>query len=176
MDSGYKKSENAIRTAIKSNVRMKKPSDRLQIVIYYKSAKTKNLIMRNNMTPRIRDLAKTHLIYDFDCEEGECEHLPTQKKRYTGLTTCTKSRRLSYHLQNGSIKNHFLEKHQRRITREEIVTWTSSRYCERDTRRLEFLESLIIRFEDPELNKQDTGKRRILRLFGSTVLTTSPQE
>merc|ERR1711916_407773 len=114
MGSGYKRSENAIRTAIKSNVRMKEPSDRLQIVIYHKSAKTKNLIMRNNMTPRIRDLAKTHLIYDFDCKEGECEHLPTQKKRYTGLTTCTKSRRLSMHLQNGSIKNHFLEKHKRK--------------------------------------------------------------
>ena len=176
MDSRHKKSEDTIKTAIRTNVRMKKTSDRLQIVIYYKSSKTKNLIMRNNMTPKIRDLAKTNLIYDFDCQEGECEHLPTQKKRYSGLTTCTKSRRLSMHLQNGAIKNHFLQKHKRKITREEIVAWTTSRYFERDTRRLEILESLIIRFEDPELNKQDTGKRRILRLFGSNVSTTSPQE
>ena len=132
--------------------------------------------MRNNMTPPKRELAKTHLIYDFDCRKGECEHLPIQKRRYTGLTTCTKSRRLSFHLQSGAIQKHFLEKHGRKITREEIVAWTSSRCFERDTRRLEILESLIIRFEDPELNKQDTGKRRILRLFGSTVMTTSPQE
>ena len=132
--------------------------------------------MRNNMTPKIRDLAKTNLIYDFDCQEGECEHLPIQQKRYSGLTTCTKSRRLSFHLQNGAIKTHFINQHKRKITREEIVNWTTSRYYERDTLRLEILESLIIRFEDPEINKQETGKRRTLRLFGSTVLTTSPEE
>ena len=174
MDSMYKKREHAIRTAITSNVRMKEPSNRLQIVIYYKSAKTKNLIMRNNMTPKIRDLAKTNLIYDFDCNEGECEHLPIQERRYSGLTTCTLSRRLSFHLQNGAIKNHFLEKHTRKITRGEIVACTKSRYFERDILRLQILESLIIRYEDPEINKQETGKRRKLLLFGSTVLTTSP--
>ena len=175
MDSKYKKSEDAIRTAIRSNVKVKKPSDRLQIAIYYKFTKTKNLIMHNNMSAKICELAKTNLIYDFDCQEGECEHLPTQKKRYSGLTTCTKSRRLSYHLQNGAIKTHFLNQHKRKITREEIVAWTTTRYYERDTLRLEILESLIIRYEDPEINKQETGKRRTLRLFGSTVLTTSPQ-
>ena len=132
--------------------------------------------MRNNLTPKVRNLAKTHLIYDFQCEEGECADLPIKERRYSGLTTCTLSRRLSYHLQNGAIKEHFLEKHKRNITREEIVNYTKIWYYERDVRRLEILESLIIRFEDPELNKQDTGKRRILRLFGSTVLTTSPQE
>ena len=175
MDNMYKKREHAIRTAISSNVRVKEPSDRLQIVIYYKSAKTRNLIMRNNMTPKIRELAKTNLIYDFDCKEGECEHLPIQQKRYTGLTKCTLSRRLSYHLQNGAIKDHFMQKHKRKITREEIVDCTRSRYFERDTLRLEILESLLIRYEDPEINKQETGKRRKLLLFGSTVLTTSPQ-
>ena len=132
--------------------------------------------MRNNMTPKIRDLAKTNLIYDFDCQEGESEHLTIQQKRYSGLTTCTISRRLSMNLQNGAFKNHFLQTHKRKITREEIVAWTTSRYYERDTHRLEIPESLIIRYEDPEINKQDTGKRRILRLFGSTILTTSPQE
>ena len=73
-------------------------------------------------------------------------------------------------------KKHFLSKHSRNITREEIVKYTRTRNFERDTPRLEILESLIIRFEDPEINKQDTGKRRKLRLFGTTVLTTSPQE
>ena len=155
---------------------MKNPSDRLQIVIYYKASKTRNLIMRNNMTPKVRDIAKTHLIYDFHCKEGECTHLPKHLVRYSGLTTCTLSRRLGYHLQNGAIKTHFSSKHSRNITREEIVSMTTTRYYERDTRRLEILESLIIRFEDPEINKQDTGKRRKLRLYGTTVLTSSPQE
>ena len=153
---------------------MKTQSDKLQIVIYYKSQKTRNLIMRNNMTTKVRDLAKTNLVYDFNCKEGECTHLPIQKKRYTGLTTCTLSRRLSFHLQNGAIKKHYEETHGRNITRTEIVECTKARYYERDTRRLEILESLIIRLEDPELNKQETGKRRVLKLFGTKVLTVPP--
>ena len=176
MTNKYKQSERAIKDAITSNVRVKDPSDHLQVVIYYKASKTRNLIMRNNLTPKVRDLAKTHLIYDFQCEEGECTHLPNKQTRYSGLTTCTLLRRLSFHVQNGAIKEDFLEKHKRKISREEIVNYTKTRYYERDVRRLEILESLIIRFEDPDINRQDTGKRRKLHLFGSTVLTSSPQE
>ena len=175
MNNQYKQSEKAIRTAISSNVRVKDPSDNIQIVIYYKSSKTKNLVMRNNMSPPVRDIAKTHLIYDFDCKEGECAHLPKQQRRYSGLTTCTLSRRLSFHLQNGAIQKHFLQKHGRKITRKEIVACTRTRCFERDTHRLDILESLIIRFADPEINRQDTGKRRTLRLFGNTVMTVSPE-
>ena len=120
------------------------------------------------------DLSMTNLIYDFNCPEGKCAHLPIQKKRYSGLTTCTLSRRLSLHLQNGAIKKHYEETHGRKIKREEIVVNTRARYYERDTRRLEILESLIIRFEDPELNKQDTGKCRVLKHFGTKVLTVPP--
>ena len=131
--------------------------------------------MRNNITPKVRDIAKTHLIYDFNCKEGECEHLPLPKRRYCGLTTCTLSRRLSCHLQTGAIQSHFLEKHGRKITRAEIVEGTRARYYERDINRLEILESLIIRFEEPELNKQDTGKQRTLKLFGTRVMTATDQ-
>ena len=174
MSHNYKKSEKSLRKVITSTVKVNNPSDTLQLVIYYKSSKTRNLIMRNNLTPKVRDLAKTHLIYDFDCNEGECTHLPIQKRRYSGLTTCTLSRRLLLHIQNGAIKKHFEEKHGRNITRQEIVDGTKARYYERELRRLEILESLIIRFEDPDINKQDTGKKRILKLFGTKVLTVSP--
>ena len=111
-------------------------------------------------------LAKTNLIYDFECQEGVCRHLPTREARYTGLTTCTISRRLSYHLSNGAIQSHFLQKHGRKISRTEIVEWTKIRVCERDTNRLEIWESLIILQEDPMLNRQDTGKKRILNVYG----------
>ena len=78
------------------------------------------------------------------------------------------------HIQNGAIRKHFEEKHGRNISRQEIVDGTKARYYERELHRLEILESLIIRFEDPELNKQDTGKKRILKLFGTKVITVSP--
>ena len=35
----------------------------------------------------------------------------------------------------------------------------------RDTNRLEILEALIINTEDPDINRQDAGKIRILRLY-----------
>lgn len=122
--------------------------------------------MKNNLMPKPRDLAKTNLIYDFQCQEGECQHLSTRETRYTGLTTCTISRRLSLHLSNGAIQSHFLEIHGRKISRNEIVERTKIRACESDTNRLEIWESLIILQEDPMLNRQDTGKKRILNVYG----------
>ena len=46
--------------------------------------------------------------------------------------------------------------------------FTKIRYQERDKNRLEILEALIIHFEDPEINKQHTGKIRILKLYGAS--------
>ena len=43
---------------------------------------------------------------------------------------------------------------------------TKARYYENDVQRLETLEALIIRFEEPVINRQDTGKKKILKLYG----------
>ena len=67
----------------------------------------------------------------------------------------------------GAIKKHAEQKHKRNITREEIVNMTKARYFLRDVRRLEILEALIIRFEDPVVNRQDTGKKKVLKLYGT---------
>ena len=75
------------------------------------------------------------------------------------------SRRLSYHLQNGALKEHFSLKHQRKLERKESELCLSIRYKENDVNRLEILEALMILKENPELNKQDTGSKRILLLF-----------
>ena len=125
--------------------------------------------MKNNLTPKIRDLARTNLIYDFLCSMGECSHLQKRSDRaYSGLTTCTLSRRLTLHLQNGAIKQHCIEKHGRKPTRSEIVEMTKARYYENDIQRLETLEALIILSEEPVINRQDTGKTKILKLFGTS--------
>ena len=44
---------------------------------------------------------------------------------------------------------------------------TKARYYENDYQRLEILEALVIRFEDPLINRQDTGKSKILKLYGT---------
>ena len=172
MHPNYKRNEKSLKDIINNNVKLINPSERLQVVIYYKSIKTSNLFMKNNLTPKLRELARTNLIYDFTCKTGECEHLPIQKKRYSGLTTCTLSRRLTLHLQNGAIKKHYESCHKRNITRREIEDMTKARYYQRDVRRLEILEALIIQREGPEINKQDTGKCKVLKLYGTVMQST----
>ena len=126
--------------------------------------------MRNNLQSKPRDLSRTRLVYDFNCQKDECIHLPLSQTQYTGLTTCQLTRRLSLHLQNGAPATHSLQVHKCKLSRKDIVSWTKIRYNESDVHRLEILESLIIRFEDPVLNRQDTGKKRILKLYGTDLL------
>ena len=92
MNPDYKKNEAAIRKIFKDHVRTVNTNDRLQFVIYYKSTTTRDLVMKNNLTPKLRELARTNLIYDFTCSIDECKHLSTKQVRYSGLTTCTLSR------------------------------------------------------------------------------------
>ena len=109
-----------------------------------------------------------NLIYEHICNIGECAHQTNRSDvTYIGLTTCTLSRRLTYHLQNGAIKEHGLNKHGRKPTRDEIVKMTKTRYYESDQQRLETLEALMILKEDPSINRQETGRKRVLKLFGS---------
>ena len=145
-----------------------------------KSLKTSNLVMRNNLRKE-RPLARSSLIYQFECPFDGCVHPIYGKQRYVGHTRCTLSRRLSMHLMNGSIKEHCFEKHNCKISRSQIVDNTSIRYYESDPVRLRILEALVIKFEKPCINSQETGLNRILRLylwlsvvFVWTLLSLSP--
>ena len=121
--------------------------------------------MKNNLSRQnLRTVAKCSVVYEFKCPMNECLH-SNHGQRYIGETVCSLSRRLSMHLQNGSIQDHFQNKHDRKITRQEIVDNTIIRYVEHNVSRLKTLESLLICFERPEINEQCTGMRRILRLF-----------
>lgn len=172
MNSRHKDDEKILKDLIRGKVTMK-DNNKLKLVIYYKSMKTRDFVMKNNLGKKVRDLSKTNVIYDSRCKRGGCEHLPNRNSTYSGFTTCTLSRRLTFHLQDGAIQRHNIAAHQSKVTRKEIETFTKIRYQENDTNRLEILEALIIHFEEPALNKQDTGKTRTLKLYGSTRVQTS---
>ena len=165
MNSAYKVDEKVLKKIINDNVRCKSENSRLQFVIYYNNMKTKNLVMKNNMSSKKHEMNLTNVIYQFNCPENECIHHPTVNHVYLGLTTCTLSRRLSLHLQNGAILKHSVDKHKEKITRKKAEESLKVRYRENHHERLEILEALMIMFEKPEINKQDTGKTRILTLF-----------
>jgi hypothetical protein len=166
MNSAYKVDEQILKKIIKDNVKCKDDNNKLNIIIYYKNTKTKSLAMRNNLTrKKSRQLDHKNIIYHFNCPKDECIRQQTVNNAYDGYTDCTLSRRLSMHLQNGAIKEHWLQVHGQKIDRKTIVECTKIRYREHDKTRLEILEALIILNEKPEINKQDTGKKRKLTIF-----------
>ena len=67
MNPNYKRDEQLLKRILKDHVNTKNPRDKLQLVIYYRSTKTRDLVMKNNLAPKVRDLAKTNLVYDFQC-------------------------------------------------------------------------------------------------------------
>ena len=150
---------------IRDNVTVKQSNNRLRIIIYYKNLKSCNLVMRNNLGKKPeRLLSKCSLVYQFTCPEDECIH-SISRQCYVGQTVCSLSRRLSNHLQNGAIKEHFDIVHHKKITRKVLEDNTIIRYVERDRQRLLLLEALIILLERPVLNQQFTGMNRVLTLF-----------
>ena len=89
MNSSYRKDEYSLREIIKENIKMKNADERMKLIIYYKTMKTNSMFMKNNLAPKLRDLAKTHTVYEFRCKKGECINLPKNKTVYVGLSTCT---------------------------------------------------------------------------------------
>ena len=165
MNSAYKIDEKVLKKIINDNVKCKKENSELQLVIYYNNMKTKNLVMKNNLSRNKRELSQTNVIYEFQCPKNECLHHPSINYVYLGYTQCTLSKRLSFHLQQGAITQHSTLKHKSKIGRKTAEQNLKIRYKENDFNRLEILEALMIMIEKPEINKQDTGRKRTLTLF-----------
>ena len=147
MHQNYKQEEQAIRKIIDKNVKPADENAKIDLIIYYKNSKTRNLIMKNNPRPHQDDLKAHHVVYHFKCPVGGmCPH------NYVGKTTTTLSKRLSCHAQEGAIFLHFSQCHGRRPTREELTNNTEILHRASDDRRLSFMEALLIREHKPSLN------------------------
>ena len=51
------------------------------------------------------------------------------------------------------------------LNRNKLLDNTKIIYKINNNNKLEILESILIKIEDPEINKQETGKHRILQLW-----------
>ena len=151
-----------MKNIIYGNVKCKNPNDRLKLIIYYKSATVKSLASRNNNPPSTPPLHMTDLIYEFNCNKDECEHLPNNS--YIGLTTTTLSRTLTMHLNSGGPKTHMETQHNEPLTRNILENGTKILRRETDHNRLKILEALLIQEKQPEINQQITGSCRTLLL------------
>ena len=107
------------------------------------------------MTININNKSKltTNVIYQFTCPNEDCM---LRSNNYIGSTTTTLSRRLTMHLTNGALKEQQLARHQSNLTRDNLVGNTKTLRKHSDTLRLFIHEALLIKYRDPNLNRQDT--------------------
>ena len=161
MSESYKTDERILKEMIKSNVKCNDNSYRLNLIIYYKNAKTKNLVMQNNIAAKRSGLQRTNVLYEFTCPKEDCRLL--QNMKYIGETTTSLSRRLTMHLQNGAIRKHFNEKHQEPLARSILESNTKIQTEIRDHNRLAITEAIVIKERNPLINIQDTGICRTLK-------------
>ena len=96
-------------------------------------------------SPR-RAVDRTNVIYEYSCSMEDCHLLPKYNK-YIGYTTCALTRRLTYHLQNGSIKNHEENCQNKKLSRTKIVENTKIIYKNSNFRKLIIMEALLIKLE-----------------------------
>ena len=142
----YKKDEDALRNLISENVTCTNVNDKLSLVIYYKSRKSCNLILKNNPSPPPDNLKRRSVVYLFKCPVMGCAH------EYIGMTTMRLSKRISCHAQEGAIYNHYSNIHNRHISRDQLVESIDIIDSAGDPRRLRYLEAIHILEKKPIIN------------------------
>ena len=171
MSNAYKVDERVLKRIVYQNTTCTDPDNKLRLIIYYKNLKTKNLVMRNNLNPN-SEMKSTNVVYQYTCPDGDCMLRPNVS--YVGYTTTTLSRRLTMHLDKSAMKIHEERLHNTTLTRDKLVKNTQIIARPKDVNRLELTEAIIIKCTDPEINKQDTGKCRVLKLFSEDNSTSRP--
>ena len=152
----YKDDESAIRKILKNHVLQ--VSVNLKLTIYYKSAKVKNLLMKNNLSKvTMPDGEKSHLIYEFKCLEGQCL---AHNNSYIGMTNCTLKSRLTRHKYQGAIFSHYRTAHGKNPEINELLKSTKILYFCDNPVFLPIIEALFIRKHKPNMN----GKEEYLGL------------
>ena len=120
----YKQDEEALKKIIKSHVLQVRV--KIKLLIYYKSPKVSNLIMQNNLSKmRVPDSERSHLLYEFQCQEGQCSAL---NNSYIGMTACTLKSRLSRHRYQGAIFSHFHTAHKKNPDINTLLSFTKILY------------------------------------------------
>ena len=136
MNAAHQKDEQVLKNILKRNVIPKEGND-LQLMVYYKSLKTSNLVIKNRTKPSY--LQETNVVYKYNCKKGDCKLQDTAS--YIGSTTMTLSRRISYHLSAGGPAEHSRTIHGHRITREDMVNNATILMREQSPKKLRIIEA-----------------------------------
>lgn len=155
--------EKILKEIVYNNTKCCDPKQKLKVICYYKNVKTGNLVMRNNMGPKLPNLSQTGVVYKFECP------LPhSRAEYYIGMTQATVSHRLTNHAQSGSISSHFKQHHNSKPTKDILVNNTSIIAKAKNRYNLAVKEALLILNQEPSINKQFDNFTNILKLFNNS--------
>ena len=173
MHNNYKIDEKIIKDIIKSNTKCTDSTTSLQLTIYYRNRRAHNLVMKNNNSSQTSPLLQKNLVYAFKCP------MPHSKvAAYIGYTECTLQKRIQAHFYSGSIKEHFIQEHNIKPTKEQISDNTTIVATGHDKIRLTIKEALLILKHAPTINRQFDNFNNTLKLHKTRVNTepTFPQD
>ena len=135
---------------IRKNIKPTDSNAVVNFIIYYQNKKSSDLVLKNN-TKTEDSLQTSHIVYKYSCNNGDCATHPSV---YIGMSTMKLSKRLTYHLSSGAIKDHHRVAHNSKLTREELTNNTIILATNQDNRRLPILEAVFIKDISPNLNIQ----------------------
>lgn len=160
MVQNYEVEEKQLKNIVKKYVRPTSEDKELNICIYYKNRKLKNLVMKNKLHKTTENFS---VVYKYKCDREECN---SSNISYIGYTEATLTERMRNHGQKGSIISHLRDVHNiERIKTKELLESTSVIGRADVQSDLLILEALLIQDQNPALNGQEEGRDRILKIF-----------
>jgi len=162
MSSNYKVEEKRLKEIFYKNVKPVTAENSVSLNIYYRNPKLHNLFIKNKPNLTKSTAQRSHVVYQYTCNQAGCN----SAQSYVGYTTCTLAERFRMHTHNGSIKKHLVEHHNfRNICKEDILAPTKILKSCTNRRELFITEAVLIKDLRPQLNSQDEGCDRILKIF-----------
>ena len=170
MNCNYKKDEKVLKGIIKHNVKPINNQEELDVIVYYKTLKTRDLIMKNNSCASQDKLSKSWAVYKFKCPNEDCELL---NPLYIGQTRNTIKRRLEQHQKDGAIKEHMEKKHNTSIQTQDLENNTLPVKSFQDLKRMTIYEALLIMEQRPDINRQKDNFINPLKLYSRSPHATN---
>jgi hypothetical protein len=149
--------EKRIKKVISRSVTPVDPAKMIELRIYYRNIKLRNLLIKNKMH---RNNVDSRVVYQYTCPEASCN-----ASSYVGYTTCTVAQRFYAHAQSGAIRLHNKNIHSTKPLTRELMKSTTVIYRGSTKQSLTIAESLLIKEKRPTLNLQDEGFCRVLAIF-----------
>ena len=162
MCSNYKMEEKQLTSIISKYVKpVEEDNNQVDLRIFYRNKSLKSMLIRNRPTTTSQISNRDHVVYRYKCTQEGCN-----ASQYIGYTTCKIDERFRNHAQTGSIKKHHIEKHgATRVSKNDLIESTSILRSCQSKGRLRMTEAVLIKELKPNLNSQDEGCDKLLKIF-----------